>query len=223
MANTLYYFPPCPFSRKVRVFMREKGLDFSLVEENPWRRRKEFVEINPVCQVPVLVNDKSVIVDSQAICEYIEEVCGGEPRMGRSPYERAKVRRLVYWIDCRFYHEVTRYVINEKIAKQYTKHGSPPNPSLIRASMSNLQSHVRYMEHLIDTNGWLASREFTLADVALAAHISLLDYMGIFPWDLSPTLKEWYSLIKSKPSFSQILGDRIPGFAPPVHYAQLDF
>ncbi len=79
------------------------------------------------------------------------------------------------------------------------------------------------MEHLINTNGWLASREFTLADVALSAHISLLDYMGIFPWDLSPTLKEWYSLIKSKPSFSQILGDRIPGFSPPVHYAQLDF
>ncbi|MGN7678634.1 MAG: glutathione S-transferase family protein [Anaplasma sp.] len=222
MVNTLYSFSPCPFSRKVRVLLREKDIDFSIVEENPWKRRREFIAVNPVCQVPVLVSGRDVIIDSQAICEYIEEIHHGSSRMGRSPQERATVRQLVHWIDGKFYHEVTRYVISEKIAKRYIKHGDP-DPSLIRASMSNLHPHIKYFEYLIDTNGWLASREFTLADIALSAHVSLLDYLSVFPWDTSPILREWYSLVKSKPSFSQILEDRISGFNPPEHYSQLDF
>ena len=44
-----------PFSRKVRVALREKNLDFDLKVEKVWERRPGFLAINPAGQVPVLI------------------------------------------------------------------------------------------------------------------------------------------------------------------------
>ncbi|QXK92108.1 glutathione S-transferase family protein [Neoehrlichia mikurensis] len=220
--DILYHFPLCPFSRKVRILLKEKKINFNLIEENPWKKREEFIKINPVCQVPVLINNQNIIIDSQAICEYIEEVYNDFSLLGSLPYQRSEVRKLISWIDYKFYHEVTKYVISEKISKYYIKNKSPDS-RFLRAAIYNLQSHIKYIEHLINTNGWLVLHELTLADIALSAHISVLDYVDIFPWNISNTVKEWYSIIKSRSSFSPILQDRILGFTPPAHYSQLDF
>jgi glutathione S-transferase len=69
----------------------------------------------------------------------------------------------------------------------------------------------------------LAGNTLSLADFAAAAQISCLDYLGDMIWDKHPMIKEWYAVIKSRPSFRQILMDRIVGFTPPPHYQNLDF
>ncbi|WP_395877627.1 glutathione S-transferase family protein [Ehrlichia muris] len=220
--DTLYHFPLCPFSRKVRIFLKEKKFNFHQIEENPWKKREGFIKINPVCQVPVLISGQHVIADSQAICEYIEELYDSVSLLGNSLHVRSIVRKLIYWIDYKFYHEITRYIINEKISKYYIKNASPDS-RFIQAARQNLLPHIRYIERLLNTNSWVACNEFTLADITLAAHISVLDYMNIFPWHSTAILKEWYSIIKSKPSFSDILNDKVTGIIPPVHYNKLDF
>ena len=53
----LHQFPLCPFSRKVRLLMGEKGIGYELVREHPWERRDEFVDLNPAGQTPVMVED----------------------------------------------------------------------------------------------------------------------------------------------------------------------
>ena len=63
----------------------------------------------------------------------------------------------------------------------------------------------------------------SLADLAAAAHLSAIDYLGDVPWEDFPRAKEWYVRLKSRPSFRPLLKDRIPGLAPPKHYANLDF
>ena len=40
----LYQFPLCPFSRKVRLMLGEKGVAHELVRESPWTGRDEFVD-----------------------------------------------------------------------------------------------------------------------------------------------------------------------------------
>ena len=52
----LFQFPLCPFSRKVRLVLGEKGVAHELVRENPWERRDEFVDLNPAGETPVLVD-----------------------------------------------------------------------------------------------------------------------------------------------------------------------
>ena len=70
---------------------------------------------------------------------------------------------------------------------------------------------------------WLAGDALSLADIAAAAHLSAIDYLGDVPWSDHEVAKEWYARIKSRPSFRPLLTDHIPGLAPPKHYTDLDF
>src|SRR5206468_3563152 len=49
----LFQFPLCPFSRKVRLVLAEKGVGHELVRENPWEKRDEFMDLNPAGETPV--------------------------------------------------------------------------------------------------------------------------------------------------------------------------
>ena len=73
-----------------------------------------------------------------------------------------------------------------------------------------------------ESNGCLASRDCTLGDLAVAAHLSAIDYFGEVPWAEFPAVAEWYMRMKSRPSFRTLLGDRVPGQPPVSHYADLD-
>ena len=52
----IYQFPLCPFSRKVRLLLGEKGVGYELVRESPWERRDEFIDLNPAGRTPVMVD-----------------------------------------------------------------------------------------------------------------------------------------------------------------------
>ncbi|MEY2926904.1 MAG: hypothetical protein RL367_1381, partial [Pseudomonadota bacterium] len=43
----IYQFALCPFSRKVRLLLGEKGVGYELIREYPWQRRDEFIDLNP--------------------------------------------------------------------------------------------------------------------------------------------------------------------------------
>ncbi len=65
---------------------------------------------------------------------------------------------------------------------------------------------------------------YPLADLAAAAHLSCLDYLGDVPWDEHPVANKCYLWLKIPPrSFRPLLADHWPGTKPPAHYANLDF
>jgi glutathione S-transferase len=98
-----------------------------------------------------------------------------------------------------------------------------PNSHAIRAGYQNIRYHLEYVGWLAERRKFLAGERFGLADIAAAAHLSTLDYLGDVPWDAYPRAKDWYARIKSRPSFRPILADHLPGSPPPAHYADLDF
>ena len=94
--RTLFHLALSPYCRKVRIALKEKGLDFELQSEKVWERRSEFLAMNPAGTVPVLVDeDGAVVVESNVICEYLDEVYDDTTMFGQTPAERAEVRRLV--------------------------------------------------------------------------------------------------------------------------------
>jgi glutathione S-transferase len=221
--RTLYHFALSPFSRKVRLFLHEKDLDFELISENFWERRRDFMAMNPAAQVPVLVeNDNSSYSESTAICEYLEEIYPDRPLIGRDPHERAETRRIAGWFNNKFYYEVTKYLLDEKVIRYYKKEG-PPRSRALKAGKENIKYHLEYIAHLTKKHRWLTGDEFTLADITAAAHLSVLDYLGDVPWTEFRGAKEWYALVKSRPSFRSLLADNAPGFKPSLNYANLDF
>ena len=220
--HMLYHVWMSPFSRKVRVAMREKGIEFDLIVERDWERRHEFLALNPAGTVPVLVEpDGRVLSDSQAICEYVDEAYPGDTLIGETTYDRAEVRRLVAWFDDKFFHEVTHNLVGEKLYKRFQ--GGEPDSSVIRAGHRNIASHLEYIAWLAERRQWLAGALFSLADIAAAAQLSCVDYLADVPWKEHAGAKDWYARVKSRPSYRQILADRIPGVPPAGHYADLDF
>ncbi len=221
--RTLFHQWLSPFSRKVRIVLREKGLDFEMKVEKVWERRPEFLEMNPAAEVPVLIEpDGTVLADSNVICEYLDEVYRDRLLIGIDPIDRAEVRRVISWFDIKMNREVTENLVGEKMMKRMLGLGQP-NSAAIRAGHANIHYHLDYIGYLIERRRWLAGDHFSLADIAAAAHISVLDYVGDVPWGDHETAKDWYARIKSRPSFRPILSDHIPGNPPPAHYADLDF
>ena len=222
--RTLYHLALSPFSRKVRVVLREKNLDFELKVEKVWERRPDFLAMNPAGTVPVLVEkDGTTFAESGVICEYLEELHGEERNLlGDNPVERAEVRRLVAWFDQKFSREVTDNLLREKMMKKFLGLGEP-NSSAIRAGYSNIHYHLEYIGWLTERRKFLAGEKYSLADVAAASHLSCLDYIGDVPWADHARAKDWYARIKSRPAFRPLLSDLIPGAPPPAHYADLDF
>lgn len=215
----LYHLWLHPFSRKVRIALLEKGLEFELKVEKIWERRTEFLTLNPAGDVPVLVEpDGTILTDSQVIVEYLDEVYNTTDLLGRDPLARAETRRLVSWFDKKFNSEVTENLVGEKMMKQFLKMGEPHGPS-IRAGHANIHYHLDYIGFLIEQHRWLAGDFFSLADITAAAHLSAIDYIGDVPWDKHQAAKDWYTRIKSRPSFKPLLDDVIPGFTPPQHYS----
>ena len=221
--KTLYHLWLSPYCRKVRIVLAEKKIDYRLETENTWLRRREFLAINPAGEVPVLIEDEGTsIADSQAICEYLEEIVPDPSIFPVDPKERAEARRIVAWFDRKFSAEVSENLVGEKIFKRFLKTGAP-NSALIRAGQQNIHYHLDYIGWLSERRNWLAGGVFSIADIVAAAHLSSVDYLGDVPWEDHISAKEWYVRIKSRPSFRAILADHLPGEPPPKHYADLDF
>jgi glutathione S-transferase len=221
----LYHHPLNPASRRVRLALAEKSVACELILEKPWDPSANLHALNPAAEVPVLVieqdGDRQILADVQAICEYLEETHTGS-LLGKTPLERAETRRLIGWFDHKMQREVTDLLVGEKALKRLRGLGEPDS-AVIRAGCANIRGHLDYIGWLTERRNWLAGDVLTLADLAAGANLSVIDYMGDVPWDEFPLAKEWYARLKSRPAFRSILGDHIPGFPPPRHYADLDF
>ena len=233
MIGKLTHFKLCPRSRAIRLAIGEFGLEALLTEETPWDLRQSFLAKNPAGELPVLDLENGVtLCGAYAISEFIAEELSAAPPPGASRMpelfpgsrdERAEVRRLVDWFHGKFDREVTRELLFEKLYQRMRSNAAAPDPGMLRAVRANLRYHLSYIAYLSDTRRWLAGDELSFADLAAAAHISVIDYLGEVPWQEFPAAKSWYQRIKSRPSFRLVLADRLPGTPPPESYADLDF
>ena len=100
----VHCFPLCPFSRKVRLALAEKGVPFELVRAIPWDAGDAFYALNPAGRTPVLHDPAKRITlsDSRAICEYLEETEDKAPLILGTAAGRAEIRRLVALFDEQF-------------------------------------------------------------------------------------------------------------------------
>lgn len=220
----LYHYTLCPYSRKVRIALGEKRVAFELRHEKPWERRDAFLALNPAGMVPVLYDTESrdALADSSAIVEFLDETLADEPLIGASPAARAETRRLAAWFDIKFNEEVTSLLYEERVWKRFIVKATA-SPAITRAALYNVRGHLDYIAYLCDRRRWLAGDHFSVADIAAAAQISVVDYLGGIDWDSAEGARDWYMRVKSRPSFRPLLADRLAGVTPAPVYEKLDF
>ena len=226
---TLLHYPLCAFSRSIRLALAECGMAVELAEEKPWEWRAEFLQLNPAGTLPVLLTDPDgTIAGAYAISEYLGDTVDERASGSFQPFPgdataRAEARRLIDWFHRKFFDEATSYLVEEKVFRRFGRQSASPDMEAMRAGRDNLRYHLAYIGHLAETRSWLAGDALSFADLAAAAHLSTLDYLGEVPWDEHEAAKNWYALLKSRPSFRPLLQDRVAGFTPSGTYADLDF
>lgn len=227
----LYHHPMSTASRFVRLIFSEYGVPSELVEEPIWDKRRDFIALNPAGTLPVYVDDNMrALCGATIISEFLDETSGVLKRdrrlLAEDPFQRAEIRRLTEWFLNKLEQDVTRPLVRERVFKLYMtpeQGGGAPDSKILRTARGNIKQHVRYLTWLTGSRQWLAGDRLTYADLAAAAALSVLDYLGEVDWNDMPEIKEWYQRIKSRPGFRPLLNDRIRGVTPVSHYADLDF
>jgi glutathione S-transferase len=210
----LTHFLLSPPSRFARLLLGEKRLscELSAPEEG-------------TVHLPVFVDeDGSKVQGLWALVDYLEGTYPDQPLAPEDSKARAETLRLLDWSMGPFHDAVIRRIVYEKASPRFTGASTQRAPDMlvIRAGREALKPALSEIGTAGETNGYLACRECTLGDLAVAAHLSALDYFGEIHWPDYPAAAEWYVRMKSRPSFRPLLADRIPGQPPVPHYAELD-
>lgn len=204
-----------PACRLARLAIGEKRLACDLVAAK-----------DSTIHLPIFTEmDGTSVTGLWAIVDHLESEYEGQALVPADAVIRAEALRLVDCAMTKFHEEVTRRIVFEKAAQAQTGSLSrrPPNMETVRAGRESLLAALEELGQMAESRGYLAGREVSIADLAYAAHISALDYYGEVPWESHPAIVEWYTRIKSRPSFRPLLSDRAPGQPPVTHYAELDF
>ena len=162
----LLHFPLDPFSRKVRVLLREKELEAGLEPVEPWRQREQVAALNPAAGCPccsIMTGRSSTAADLR--------ISGGPGRSGGcSAWIRSIGPRCGAWWrgSIKFLREVTDLIWREKVLKFVTDR-EPPNSGAVRVGVANLHAHLAYIGYLFEQRSWLAGEHISLADIAAGA------------------------------------------------------
>jgi glutathione S-transferase len=164
------------------------------------------------------------------IAEFIDETRGAEMGERRllpaAMSERIEVRRLMAWFNEKFFEEASNPLVTERIYKRFMSEvdgGGSPSTDAIRAAKTNVRYHLSYIGWLAQRRNYLAGERLTYADLAAAAHLSAIDYLGDVPWSEDDAAKAWYARVKSRPSFRPLLSEWLAGVPASRTYVDLDF
>ena len=219
---TLYHYYLCSSSRYIRLILEEHKISYDTQLENYWNPQKDFLKLNPAGHLPVLVNEENfAVVGANACIEYVKDLEVRSKLFVDDYREKAEINRLVHWFDVIFKKEVFDPIIYEKIFSGILDNMTP-NSGNIRAALNNLDFHIQYFNHLLNSKNYFIKDDLTYLDFLAAANFSVLDYLGLLNLKDYENIKEWYFKIKSRPSFKTLLKDQIVGLNPHENYKIID-
>jgi len=195
----LYTFPPSTNSRKVRIALLEKGLEFERITVDLTKREQkspEYLQIHPYGQIPALDDEGFVLYDSTIINEYLEDEYPFPALMPKDSEGRARVRMLEDFRDS-YFNPSFVHIIQES-----RKPEAERDSARIDNAKAEITKAFDRIEKELKTNDYLVG-EFSLADVAFMSNIELLDRFGI-PVDAAkfPKTVAWIARLKARPSFA---------------------
>ncbi len=219
----LYYIPLNFYCRAARLILLEKNISFKIINEPYWKRREGFLKINPAGDLPVIVDEENInIIGYESLVEYLDEKKIGKTLLGNNPKERLESRRLCNWVSRKLDKEVMKNILDERVFKGL-KENNQPSTVALNAGRKNLKNHMSYFNWLLNRRSFLSGDKFNVADISLAAALSSLDYLNEVDWNNFEKVKNWYAVIKSRPTFRDILEESIFNISPSNHYKDLDF
>jgi glutathione S-transferase len=229
----LYHHAMSNCSQKVRLFLEEKVLEWTSHYVDLMRNEHftpEYVAINPKAQVPTLVHDGVVVIESSDIIDYLDRTFPERPLRPSAPDDLLLMYRwLKLWDDTQIHlktlshyllfrrsrvEQVRPYldraaaiVKNDDLITFLREYVSDQGLSKERVDKANkwVTGVLAELDARLKDYEWLAGDAFSLADIAWCVDIHRFQLMK-FPMTY-PALLGWYSRVEARSSFKKVVLD----------------
>jgi glutathione S-transferase len=194
----LYHSPQSSNSRKVRIALIEKGLEFERAPIDLGKKEQknpDYLKIHPFGQVPALDDEGFVVYDSTIINEYLEDEYPYPPLLPKDSDGRARARLMEDLRDSHF------NPASGQINREMRKPEGERDAKIIDGAKAEIAKCFDRIEKELEGKQYLAG-DFGLADIAFMANLDSLERMNIA---IDPKYKNtlaWIARLKARPSFA---------------------
>ena len=207
----LYESSGSPNSRRVRIFLAEKGVCVARVPVDLGAKEQfseAYARINPRRVVPTLVlADGTAIGEVPAILRYLEEAYPNTPLLGTSPKDKALVTMWERRMELEGFAAVMETVRN-KVAGLKGRalagaHGYEQIPALVARGLQRVADFYTDLEARLGEVPFVAGDRFTAADITAVVAIDFATKaleLGI-PEGNGAT-RRWYDAAAGRPSMT---------------------
>ncbi len=198
---TLYQRTDCPFCWKVRLGLAELQIDYDFVNTKLEEKHPEVVRLNPKGSVPVFLDDKTVIWESNAILEYLDDKYAHRSLYPGSAEQRAEVRLLQAYSD-----GVVGPALRELVFEKRSNPEDQWDAQKIAQSEDAWQACLRQLSCWLDGKDYFCET-FSAADCALIPRFGIAKAYGASGVDDFPFLNRWFRELRQRPSYKETYPD----------------
>ncbi|WP_028603278.1 glutathione S-transferase [Ottowia thiooxydans] len=195
-------FAASNYYNKVKLALLEKGVPFE--EVLAWLGQTDAAA-SPLGKVPYAITDQGPLSESTVILEYIEDTYPEKPLMPASPYEAAKVREILRYIELHL-ELLARNLYPEAFF------GGKVSENLKEKIRPQLEKNIAGFGQLAKFSPFIAGENFTLADCAAAVHLPLVSSASkiIYGQDMLAGLpvKDYLKRLGERPTVQKVNADR---------------
>lgn len=211
-AMRLYHSAGSPNSRRVRIFLAEKGLTMPLVPVDLGKgeqNSQEYRAINPRRLVPTLVlEDGTAIGEVLAIWRYIEDRFPSTPTLlGATPKERALITMWERRAELEGFAAVMEGVRNAAPSLKGRAIAGPHDyeqiPALVERSRARIRNFFGDFDLRLGQVPFVAGDNFSAADITMVVTVDFATRSFDMPIPRNAlALKRWYDEVAARSSVS---------------------
>ncbi len=205
----LYQSNASPNSRRVRIFLAEKGISVPIVPVDLGAREQfceAYAAINPRRVVPTLVlDDGTAIGEVPAILRYLEEIHPEPPLSGTTPKTRALTAMWERRAEQEGFASVMEAVRNAVPALKNRAIAGPHDyeqiPALVERSRQRVKNFYADFNARLTDVAFVAGDEFSVADITALVTVDFATTAAGLPLpDGQVALKRWYDSVAARAS-----------------------
>ena len=193
----LFAAPTSPYSRKVRIVLAEKHIDYEMVADNPGDPATRVPQFNPLGKIPVLVlDDEITLFDSRVIVEYLDSASPVGRLIPDDTRQRIQVRRWEALADgCT---DAAVAVVYEK-----RRPADKQSAEVIARQQGKIDRALKAMSDDLGSRAGCSGKGYNLADIAVGCTLGYLDLrMPDLNWrKLYPNLGKLSDKLSKRASF----------------------
>jgi glutathione S-transferase len=198
----LYNARFAPNARRVRIFLREKGLSLEMVEVDLAKLEQKspsYSSLNPFQRVPALeLDDGTVICESIAICRYLEELHPEPPLFGVDALERARIEMWQRRLELSLLFPIAQAFRHSHPAMKAME--TPQVAPWAEACRTHAVEAMAVVDEALGNRPFIAGDRFSVADITGLVALDFTKQARIaIPEGLS-RLRRWRDALAERPS-----------------------